>query len=164
MPSQCKSPHQPNVGAAGCHTYADYCIKLGGYLIIIQLRWCGLELSADLLVTYTGQGTHAKAAPCQPQTPWHFWGLGSPSTSPASWASKVGTQEVCQPLGAVWLLCFYAFFFFFSFLRGCLAPLLLSLMTMVWLKNNTRKKSRAALSCELKIGKPVPLNWEDLEA
>lgn len=163
MPSQCKSPHQPNVGAAGCHTYADYCIKLGGYLIIIQLRWCGLELSADLLVTYTGQGTHAKAAPCQPQTPWHFWGLGESQHQPSLVGQQSGNSRGLSAPGScvvIVLLCF----FFFSFLRGCLAPLLLSLMTMVWLKNNTRKKSRAALSCELKIGKPVPLNWEDLEA
>lgn len=49
-------------------------------------------------------------------------------------------------------------------LKETLAPLLLSLMTMVWLKNNAGEKNGAALSCDLKIGNPTPLNVEDLEA
>lgn len=35
------------------------------------------------------------------QEPWHLRGLRSPSTRPASWASEVETQEVCQPLGVI---------------------------------------------------------------
>lgn len=101
------------------------------------------------------------------QAPWHLWGPGSPSTRPASWASEVETQEVCQPLGVMSFLqpCSYSacmvlvfFFFIFFYLKDALAPLLLSLTTVVWLKNDAGEKSRAALSCDLKIGKPTPLN------
>lgn len=46
------------------------------------------------------------------QAPWHLWGLGSLSARPASWASEVETQEVCQPLGAICFLqpCSYSMY------------------------------------------------------
>lgn len=137
-------------------------------MVIIQPKRCGPTLAADPLVTCTQRETCAKAASpsISRQVPWHLWGLGSPSTRPASWASEVETQEVCQPPRAISFpqLCSYSacmvvrVFCGFFYLKGALAPLLLSLMTMVWLKNNAGKKSRAALSCDLKIGKPTPLN------
>lgn len=135
-------------------------------MVIIQPKPCGtvarcrpvgdLRSTRDLCQGSSSDGR---------QEPWHLQGLRSPSTRPASWASEVETQEVCQPLGVIsflqprsystYIVGGYLFIFYLN-LKDTLAPFLLGLMTMAWLKNNAGKK--AELPCDLKIGKPMPLN------
>lgn len=75
-----------------------------------------MELSADLLVTYTGQGTRAKAVPCQPQKPGTSGGLGVPAPAQPHGPAKWELKRSVSPL-ELWVIVLLCFFFLFLFER-----------------------------------------------